>query len=302
MIAALIIATGKTPSKDSFEPLKKVGTIPVIERLVRVFQRAGIERIVVVYDDSSIKTEYLASHMNMEYLPGLPEAEMLDNVKVGLRYLQDKCAATLITHVAAALFQIDTVRVLMETDGQVCIPLTGGRAGHPLRLSSAHFKDILSYSGEGGLSEAVKVCGLRRIFVEVTDEGILVDLRDGEEYVHLLSVDSLRETHMDAKFRLAREKPFYGPGAHKLLHLIAETGSLLAACRNMGISYTRGRSIIFNMETQLEYPVITSRHGGKRNEGFSVLTEKGEELMKKYSDFCSKAKQNLNELFQETFN
>ena len=302
MIAALIIAAGKTPYKDSFEPLKEVGTIPVIERLARVFQLAGIERIVVVYDGAAIKTENLAAHMNMEYLPGPPEAEMLDNVKVGLAYLEDKCSAVIITHVGAALFQVDTVSALMSTEGQVCIPLIGGRAGHPLRLSSSHFKEIISYSGEGGLSEAVKACGLRRIFVEVSDEGILVDVCNGKEYGHLLSGHSLKETHLDIKISLAREKPFYGSGAHQLLRLIVETGSLLAACRKMGISYTKGRSIISDMEIQLECPVIKSRHGGKRNEGFSVLTEKGEELMKKYADFCSKAKKNLHELFQETFN
>ena len=300
MIAALIIAAGRTPRKDCFEPLREVGTITVIERLVQVFQRAGVKRIAVVYDGDVDKAENLASRKNMIYLQGLHDAEMLDNVKIGLEYLRDKCSAALIAHVGVPLFLVETVHTLMETDGQACIPLHNGRAGHPLRLGSKHFQAILSYSGEGGLVEAVKAAGLRRNFVEVSDEGILVNAKDTEEYAYLLSGHSLMEPYPDARIRIVSEKPFYGPGAHQLLQLICETGSVSEACRNMGLSYGKGRAIIFDMEQQLGYRVLESRQGGKTG-GYSIVTEKAQKLMKNYSGFSEEAKKSINRLFMKYF-
>ena len=311
MIAALIIATGKTSRKDSFEPLKEVGTIPVIERIVWVFQRAGIERIAMVYDGEAIKPEDIAAHMNVDYLCGRKDADMLDNVKLGLSYLQDKCASALITHVNVPLFTVDTVRALMAADGALCVPSHNGRAGHPLHLSSSHFQAILSYSGDEGLAGAVKAAGLRRVFVDVPDEGVLFDVQDvpdvqkDEQYWHLLNEHSLRTPYPDARIRLVMEEPFYGPGSQKLVKLTKETGSLREACRNMGLSYGKGRMMVANMERRLGYPVIVCKQGnrkGARNGGYSIVTEKGEELMKQYESFIGDVKRYMYKIFPKYFN
>lgn len=121
-----------------------------------------------------------------------------------------------------------------------------------------------------------------------------------EEYARLPNKCGLRELHPDIKVRIAREKPFYGPGAHQLLELTQETGSLREACRNMGISYSKGRKIVSLMEEQLESPVVESRQGGRAG-GYSVLTEQGQELMQNYAAFCREAKQHLSELFSKYF-
>jgi molybdenum cofactor cytidylyltransferase len=300
MIAALIIATGKTARRDKFEPLKEIGTISAIERIVKVFRRAGIQRIVVVSDGED-KTERLAPHMSVVYLPGQKEAEMLDNVKTGLTYLQDKCTAVMITHVAVPLFSVETVRALMEVEGgSVYIPLYRGRPGHPMLLRSEYFQAILSYLGDQGLAGAVKAAGLQRRFVEVADEGVLVNINDEENYEHLVTKHSLRKSHPELRVRIVREKPFYGPGAQQLLQLTIETGSLLKACRHMGISYSKGRKIISLMEEQLGYPVIDSQQGGKDG-GSSVVTEECKNLMETYAEFYAEAKQCTYELFDKYF-
>lgn len=300
MVAALIIAAGRTARKDDLEPLVEVGTMSAIQRIVMVFQRADIERVVIVCDADRYKTEKLAAHMNVVYLPGKQGAEMLDNVKIGLDYLSEKCTAAVITHVGVPLFSVGTVRALMNAEGSVCVPSHHGKAGHPLFLRSEHFQAVLTYSGDGGLAGAIKKSGLQRNFVEVTDEGVLANVQDVAEYEHLLADDNLGELHPDIRIRIVKQKPFYGPGPHLLLQLTQETGSVLEACRNMGISYSKGRNIISIMEEQLGYSVIESKQGG-RAYGRSVVTEKGKELMQNYADFCAEAKQCSNELFMKYF-
>jgi len=304
MIAALIIADGKTARGDSFEPEKEVGTIPAIQRIVLVFQRAGIDRVVVVCDDKDDKTEKLASYMNVVFLHGSAQALMLDNVKIGLSWLKEKCEAAIITHANVPLFSVETVKALTAVKGDVCVPFHNGNAGHPIVLRSEHFDMVLSYSGEGGLSGAVKSSGLRRVLVEVDDEGILANVGHDENFERLIDGHSLRESYLDAKLRIVREKPFYGHGVHMLLQLIEEEHSISGACRRMGMSNSKGRNIIANMEQQLGYPVIESRQGtlkGMNPGGFSVVTERGRELMSRYDNLCSEARICLRELYKKHF-
>ena len=139
-----------------------------------------------------------------------------------------------------------------------------------------------------------------RLLVEVEDEGILANVVDEQGYAHLLTGHSLQDSHLNVRFRIVREKPFYGPGAHQLLQLTDETGSLREACRRMGLSYGKGRAIIALMEQQLGYPVIESQQGGAAG-GHSAVSEKGRDLMRNYAAFCAEAKQYLDGLFQRHF-
>jgi len=104
----------------------------------------------------------------------------------------------------------------------------------------------------------------------------------------------------NVKIRIASEKPFYGPGPHQLLLLTQEIGSLREACRQMGISYSKGRMIVSLMEQQLGYAVINSQQGGKTG-GKSFVTEEGKELMRNYSAFTEEASLCIDELFQKYF-
>ena len=300
MITALIIAAGKTLHRDSFEPQREVGVISAIQRIVMLFQRAGIDSIVIVCDDDGCKTEKLASHMNVVFLHNSGDAEMLDNIKTGLAYLQDKCTAVIITHVDVPLFSIETVRHLIAAEGPICVPAHNGKTGHPVLLRSEQFQSVLSYNGEGGLAGAIKAAGVPYNLVEVDDEGILANIHYDNAYAHIINKHSLRESYPDFRIRIVREKPFYGPGAHQLLQLTEETNSLREACRQMGISYGKGRAIIALMEQQLGYPVIISQQGGKTG-GYSVVTEEGKKLMRKYNEFHMEARQYLQELFGKYF-
>ena len=300
MIAGLIVAAGKTPSGSQLEPLKKIGELPAVQRVVMVLQRAGIERVAVVCADE--KAEKLTAHMNVVYLPGQEAADTLTGVKIGLLYLLGKCSAAVIAHVDAPLFSVQTVRALMAAagEGEVCQPCHGGKIGQPVLLRAERFESVLTWFGESGLAGAIAAARLRRHVVSVEDEGVLINIHDAQGRELPLDGYGLSKQHPDIRIRICREKPFYGPGAHQLLQLTREEGSLREACRHMGLSYSKGRAIISLMEGQLGYPVIKSRKGG-RTGGNSVVTPEGEALLRSYTAFLEEAKYGINKLFAKYF-
>lgn len=302
MTAALIIAAGKTASKEHFEPDKKIGSITALERTVILLRQAGIQKIVVVCGDKDDKIPKLVPSMTLTFLNGSDGNDMLDNIKVGLSYLQDKCRQALISYVDVPMFSINTVLELIKASdyGDVCIPSYTGRAGHPILLQAEHFPKILSYSGKNGLNAAITFSGLKRYFVNVDDPGILSDIQKSRSYEELIAGHDASRLRASFRFRLLRECAFYGPGIHQLLLLTEESGSLSEACRYMGISYSKGRKLIATLKEQTGHPVLETHPGGKGG-GYSHLTKETKELMQRYDAFCTEAQELFQGLFEKYF-
>lgn len=72
-----------------------------------------------------------------------------------------------------------------------------------------------------------------------------------------------------------------GPGKVELLESIAETGSISAAARQMGMSYRRAWVLIAETNRALSSPAVSTATGGP-NGGGAVLTPVGAELVTRY--------------------
>ena len=84
-----------------------------------------------------------------------------------------------------------------------------------------------------------------------------------------------------AQFRL-------GPGKVRLLELIAQSGSISAAGRAMGMSYRRAWLLVREMNDGFRQPVVASARGGKRGGG-AELTDFGREVVDRYRDMEARA-------------
>lgn len=304
MTAALIIAAGRTDSKDNFSPEKKIGTITAIERIVLQLQTTGIRCIVVICDEDE-KPKKLVPSMNLIFLTAPEGGDMLDSIKTGLTYLQGKCSEALVSYVDVPMFSGNTLRSLMAAEGEVNIPCYHGKCGHPVLLRESCFRNIIDYnevkgSAGKGLKAALIDAGVKKCIVDVDDAGILTEQQTDVYYRDLVSDSDIMKIRMSFKIRLSREKVFYGTGVHQLLGLTEELGSLSGACQYMGISYSKGRKIIHIMEEQLGSPVLETRQGGKDG-GYSHLTDVAKRLMKAYSGFISEAEEALQPLFEKYF-
>lgn len=86
---------------------------------------------------------------------------------------------------------------------------------------------------------------------------------------------------MDVTLRLRLlfgDRLVFGPGKGELLARIAETGSIAASGRAMGMSYKRAWALVEEMNAAFRLPLVTSARGGAGGGGAS-LTDTGREVL-----------------------
>jgi molybdate transport system regulatory protein len=69
---------------------------------------------------------------------------------------------------------------------------------------------------------------------------------------------------------LGRGTPAMGPGKAELIERIAETGSISAAARAMGMSYRRAWQLVEALNAAYKAPVVTTAIGGQKGGGARV--------------------------------
>ncbi len=72
-----------------------------------------------------------------------------------------------------------------------------------------------------------------------------------------------------------------GPGKVALLEAIANTGSISAAAREIGMSYRRAWLLLDETNQSLKSPAVETASGGARGGG-TALTPVGEEIVRRY--------------------
>jgi molybdate transport system regulatory protein len=72
-----------------------------------------------------------------------------------------------------------------------------------------------------------------------------------------------------------------GPGKAELVERIAQTGSISAAAREMGMSYRRAWQLVEALNTAFREPVVETAIGGRRGGGARV-TRYGESLVARF--------------------
>ena len=185
---AIILAAGMSSRMGRFKPLLEVGSTTAIRRIIATIQSAGAAPVVFV---TGYQAELLEAHVsglgvvcrrNEKY----ESSQMLDSIKIGLRYIMGVCEQVLVTPTDVPLFSEATVRKLSALGAGAAIPVYGGRSGHPMLISGNLFTAVESYDGDGGLAGAIKAAGCPIERLEVEDEGILLGMNTPEEYKRLL--------------------------------------------------------------------------------------------------------------------
>ncbi len=72
-----------------------------------------------------------------------------------------------------------------------------------------------------------------------------------------------------------------GPGKARLMEAIAETGSITAAGRRLGMSYRRAWLLIDELNHLFRAPLVSAQRGGDRGGG-AALTALGETVLARY--------------------
>ncbi len=85
-----------------------------------------------------------------------------------------------------------------------------------------------------------------------------------------------------------------GPGKVDLLEAIAESGSISAAARAMGMSYRRAWLLVDTMNRCFKENLVTTATGG-RGGGGARITDVGAEVLRRYREMEAKAEASVGD-------
>lgn len=290
-------------SKANAMPLLKVGSIPVIQRIILTLQQAGVFPIVVVTENDAVEVTHQVTQLGVVLLhtSQTDASQMFSAVKLGLGFLQGKCDRVVFTPVNTPMFSAYTLQTLLAHDEQIVKPTFGGHGGHPIVLSGKIIGQILGYEGLDGLRGAIRECKVKT--VEVPDPGVLMSTHNDTELNEHLEEHNASLLSPTVKLSINKETVFFNSRLKLLLFLIEDLHSARQACFHMGLSYQNAWNMINKLEEETGYTIVTRQRGGK-NGGETCLTEKGKQLMfafQRYEEEVNSfAQQRFDVLFRET--
>ncbi len=283
-VGAVITAAGMSKRMNDFKQLLKVGELSIAERVIRTFQAAGVQDIVMVTGYRAEELEKSLNRLGIVFLrnEAYETTEMFDSAKIGLSYLKDRVDRVFFCPVDVPFFSEDTLKLELSLKERIVFPICHNRLGHPILFDGKLIPRILEYEGPRGLKGALESLGIKKVcYLPVSDEGVVIDTDTKEGLEHLQNLRSNIPIKPNVKVTFAGNEVFFGPGTVTILREINSLGSVSEACKKTHISYSKGWKIIHAAEEELGYNIIECTVGGK-NGGSSVVTEKGLKLMVLY--------------------
>ena len=298
-VGAVITAAGMSSRMGDFKPLLNIGSMSIVKRIVATLRQAGAENIVLVtgYNAEALERHLAGSGIVFLRNEDYEHSHMFDSAKIGLAYLVDKCDRILFTPVDIPLYTASTVSILLNSGAELACPTYNGQSGHPLLLSDYVARKILTDSGEDGMQGAITRCGVDMLEISVDDEGILHDADTPQDYKKLLEFHNKQLARPIVSVSIARENHFFDNKTAMLLSLIDETGSMIAACGRMQLSYSAGWNTVRNLENQMQKSIVSRTQGGSGG-GNSRLTEDGRELLRRFTQYESWLREEATQQFQ----
>ena len=301
-IGALIVAAGMSSRMGEFKPMLNIGSISVAQRIIATLQQAGAVKIVMVTGYNAVVLERHLTGNGIIFLRNEAYAttQMFDSVKIGLRYLQDKCNKILFTPVDVPLFTAKTVKTILDSGALLACPMCQGKQGHPILIANELVPEILTDSGEMGLKGAMDRCSVPLKRIDVNDPGTIHDADTPEDFSALVDYHNSQLVRPVVSISLNKEKPFFDSKIAMLLMLVEETNSVRAAGQRMQLSYSSCWNIIRTLESQLSYTLIERSQGGAGGSQ-SRLTPKGKLLLERYLDYEKALKEQAVSLYENYF-
>lgn len=108
------------------------------------------------------------------------------------------------------------------------------------------------------------------------------------------------ELTVKSKIILSRNEDFFGPGLFHLLQYIDEEGTIHAASKKMGMSYSKCWKLLNRAEEQMGFAFLDRYNGGPHG-GNSRITEEGREFMSCYEALLKEIQQLSQKTFEKYF-
>ena len=191
MIAGLILAAGESSRMGTPKATLAYRGCTFLESIVETLRSGGLERIIVVLGHRAEEIQPRV-HMGATEVVINPDYRcgQTSSLQAGLRALAaDGPEAVLLCLVDHPAVSAGTVRGIVsafrESAAPVVIPTYQGRRGHPVLIGRQLFEELLGLTGDAGADSVVRRYRPATQYVEVEDEGVVIDVDDPEDYRRL---------------------------------------------------------------------------------------------------------------------
>lgn len=185
---AVILSAGYSSRMKAFKPLLPLEGVPVIQRMIEMLRRAGLERITAVtgYQRELLQPLLRDLQVMESYNPRFDEG-MFTSIQQGLsdaKAALPQAEGYFLMPVDCPLIDETVLQQLMLEwePGNFHVPIYEGKKGHPLLVPAELVDEICSYDGPGGLKAITDRYWDRMRRIPVPAEGCLLDMDTPEGY------------------------------------------------------------------------------------------------------------------------
>ena len=266
------------------------GKLSVVERMVSVFRKAGTDMIVVVTKPDDKPLEKQLSQYGVMFLRSKSHISREASARVGLEYLSKKCRRIFLIDMDRPLLSPDTLNRMLSHEGELIVPFCKERPGKPLLFSAVGARKALEQTNPM----------LDVLHLPVDDDGILLTASDAQDMTDRYKAHNAMITGISLDLSIHCGRQIVDKKLISLLYLIDETQSVREACSRMQISYSSAWNMLNQAESELDFTLVHRNKGGASGSG-SVLTDKGNVLLRAYLEFEAEVRSKAEKLYEHYF-
>ena len=191
-ISAIILSAGFSTRMGRFKPLLPLGDETVIERVISIFQEAGVSdvRIVVGHRMEALIPVIERTNASVVINCNYP-AGMFSSVQAGVNSIPRDSEAFFIHPVDMPMVYPSTITKMIDRydthSGTIIYPCYRGIRGHPPLVPNRFSGAIVRANVSGRLSDVLAHFSKDSMELEVKDPNILIDMNQPRDYAAMVS-------------------------------------------------------------------------------------------------------------------
>lgn len=190
MIAAILLAAGRSRRMGAFKPLLPFGDRTVIEACLDYLEEGGVDYAVVVTGHRSADVRMRLRDRAVTFATNDdPESEMGVSIGRGVAKVPREASAVFIALTDQPAIPPEVVRSLLESRARsgapLLVPVFDGRAGHPVLIDAAFRQSLRKLDPRRGLRGFFEDNRESVSRVEVASPYIIRDIDVWEDYIAL---------------------------------------------------------------------------------------------------------------------
>ncbi len=191
MIAAIVLAAGKSERMGRPKMSLPWGKITVLGTVLHVLESAGIEEIFVITGAAKGSVEEICARHGIGTIlnSAFAEGDMLSSIQTGIKALKSQTRAALIVLGDQPQIRVETVKRVLEAYERTATPLVvpshNMRRGHPWLVERELWPQLLQLTTDQTAREFLRQHASQIHYVEIDSASILEDLDTPDDYALL---------------------------------------------------------------------------------------------------------------------